>query len=70
MMPMQIVLLDIIFSFDSILTAGGHESADYLIIMVVGSGHSHFGHDGFRLTPISKFINKYPTLQMLALVLF
>ncbi|HAW19249.1 MAG TPA: hypothetical protein DCX14_03625 [Flavobacteriales bacterium] len=61
---MQIVLLDIIFSFDSILTAVGM-SGD-LIIMVSAVVISIFVMMAFA-TPISKFINKYPTLQMLAL---
>lgn len=61
---LQIVMLDIIFSFDSILTAIG--MTQHLIIMIVAviiamiimmlaSG------------AISKFINNHPTLQMLAL---
>ncbi|MBT3667661.1 MAG: TerC family protein [Opitutae bacterium] len=60
----QIVLLDIIFSFDSILTAVGM-SGD-LIIMISAVVISIFIMMAFA-TPISKFINKYPTLQMLAL---
>jgi len=61
---MQIVLLDIIFSFDSILTAVGLTNEIILmviavivsiIIMMIFSGN------------ISRFINKHPTLQVLAL---
>lgn len=61
---LQIVMLDIIFSFDSILTAIGmtqHLSIMIIavviamIIMMLASGS------------ISRFINKHPTLQMLAL---
>jgi predicted tellurium resistance membrane protein TerC len=60
----QIVMLDIIFSFDSILTAIGmtqHLSIMIIavviamIIMMLASG------------AISRFINNHPTLQMLAL---
>jgi predicted tellurium resistance membrane protein TerC len=60
----QIVMLDIIFSFDSILTAVGLSDELLLmiiavmvsiIIMIIYSGR------------ISAFINKYPTLQILAL---
>lgn len=60
----QIVLLDIIFSFDSILTAVGLSNnlsimitavIISMIIMMIFSGN------------ISEFINKYPTLQILAL---
>ena len=60
----QIVMLDIIFSFDSILTAVGLSDELLLmiiaviisiIIMMIYSGR------------ISAFINKYPTLQILAL---
>jgi predicted tellurium resistance membrane protein TerC len=49
----QIILLDIVFSFDSILTAVG--LVDEIIIMVVFAGK------------ISGFIHKHPTVKMLAL---
>ncbi|HRW62624.1 MAG TPA: TerC family protein [Bacteroidales bacterium] len=61
---MQIIALDMIFSFDSILTAVGmteHLSIMIvaviiaIIIMMLAAG------------AISRFINKHPTLQMLAL---
>jgi len=60
----QIVLLDIIFSFDSILTAVGLSKEVIvmitavvisMIIMMIFSG------------PISRFINRHPSLQILAL---
>jgi len=68
----QIVLLDIIFSFDSVLTAVGMVS------------FKDFGYEGamaimitaivltiimmiFFSGPISKFVNNHPTVQMLAL---
>jgi predicted tellurium resistance membrane protein TerC len=64
MAVLQIILLDIIFSFDSIFTAIGMTKEVLLmitavvislIIMMLFSG------------AISRFINKYPTLQILAL---
>lgn len=68
----QIVALDIVFSFDSVLTAVG---------MV---GFNQYGYDGamaimvtaivvavmvmmFFSGPVSKFVNTHPTIQMLAL---
>ncbi|HCO66758.1 MAG TPA: hypothetical protein DIT04_03245 [Dysgonomonas sp.] len=68
----QIVALDIVFSFDSVLTAVG---------MV---GFTQYGYDGamaimvtaiviavmvmmFFSGPVSKFVNTHPTIQMLAL---
>jgi predicted tellurium resistance membrane protein TerC len=60
----QIVLLDIIFSFDSILTAVGM-SRD-LVIMISAVIISIIIMMFFA-GPISRFINRYPTLQMLAL---
>jgi len=49
----QIILLDIVFSFDSILTAIGLTS--HLLIMIAFAG------------AVSNFINRHPTLQILAL---
>ncbi|GAB4375565.1 MAG: TerC family protein [Salibacteraceae bacterium] len=60
----QIVLLDIVFSFDSILTAVGM-SRD-LPVMIAAVVIAIFVIMAFA-TPISKIINKYPTLQILAL---
>lgn len=60
----QIVLLDIIFSFDSILTAVGM-SGD-LVIMIAAVVIS-IVIMMFFAGPISRFINRFPTLQMLAL---
>lgn len=60
----QIVLIDAVFSFDSILTAIGLvEEVMIMIIAVVISILIMMAFAG----PISKFINKNPTLQMLAL---
>lgn len=62
---LQIVLIDIVFSFDSILTAVGLSNQlpimigaviCSMIIMLIISA------------PISDFLNRYPTLKMLALV--
>lgn len=61
---MQIVALDIIFSFDSILTAIGlSNQLAIMITAVVISMVIMIYFSGF----ISAFINKHPTLQVLAL---
>ncbi|MBC7946870.1 MAG: TerC family protein [Chitinophagaceae bacterium] len=60
----QIVLIDAVFSFDSILTAIGLvEEVFIMIVAVVISIVLMMAFAG----PISRFINKNPTLQMLAL---
>ena len=64
----QIILIDIVFSFDSILTAigmtNGIEGA--LIIMIIAVIVSILVMMIFS-NPISNFVNKNPTIQMLAL---
>ncbi|HRO71778.1 MAG TPA: TerC family protein, partial [Chitinophagaceae bacterium] len=61
---LQIVLIDAVFSFDSILTAIGLvDEVSIMIIAVVISIVIMMIFAG----AISKFINKHPTLQMLAL---
>lgn len=60
----QIGLLDIVFSFDSILTAIG--MTDHLIIMIVAVVISLIVMLVFA-SKISAFIERYPTLQILAL---
>jgi len=61
---LQIVLVDAVFSFDSILTAIGLvESVIVMIAAVVISMTVML----FFAGPISNFINKHPTLQILAL---
>ncbi len=60
----QIVLLDIIFSFDSILTAIG--LTDQLILMVIAVVISILVMMIFA-GKISDFVNRHPTLQVLAL---
>jgi len=68
----QIVALDIIFSFDSVLTAVGMVSfkeygyAGAMSIMVTAIVLSVIMMMRFA-TPISNFVNNHPTIQMLAL---
>lgn len=60
----QIVLIDIVFSFDSILTAIGlTQHLPVMILAVIISMLIMMKFSG----AISTVINKYPTLQMLAL---
>lgn len=60
----QIIVLDLIFSFDSILTAVG--LVDEVIIMVIAVVIALVIMMVFA-GKISRFINKHPTLQILAL---
>ncbi|HEX2846643.1 MAG TPA: TerC family protein [Chitinophagaceae bacterium] len=60
----QIVLIDAVFSFDSILTAIG--MVDEVFVMVIAVVISIAIMMAFA-GPVSRFINKHPTLQMLAL---
>jgi predicted tellurium resistance membrane protein TerC len=61
---MQIMLIDTVFSFDSIITAGG--TADHVEIMVAAVVIAMFIM--FFFSPkISAFIHKHPSLKMLAL---
>lgn len=60
----QIVLVDAVFSFDSILTAIG--LVDNVIVMIIAVIISILVMMAFART-ISRFINQHPTLQMLAL---
>ena len=60
----QIVLLDMVFSFDSILTAVG--LTDKVIIMIIAVVIS-IGIMMLFAGAISRFINQHPTLQILAL---
>jgi predicted tellurium resistance membrane protein TerC len=60
----QIVLIDAVFSFDSIITAGG--TAQHLEIMIAAVVIAMIIM--FLFSPaISSFIHKHPTLKMLAL---
>jgi len=61
---MQIILLDVVFSFDSILTAVG--LSNHIEIMVIAVIISMFVMLIFSKT-ISDFINKHPSVKVLAL---
>ncbi len=60
----QILLIDAVFSFDSIITAGG--TAKYVEIMIIAVVVAMIAMFLFSLK-ISTFIHKHPTLKMLAL---
>lgn len=64
----QIVLIDIVFSFDSVLTAVGMTSGleGSLIIMIIAVVVSILIMMIFA-GPIGNFVNRHPTVQMLAL---
>ena len=64
----QIVLIDIVFSFDSVLTAVGMTNGieGALIIMITAVIVSIIIMMVFA-APIGNFVNKHPTIQMLAL---
>jgi len=64
----QIVLIDMVFSFDSVLTAVGMTNGidGALIIMIIAVIVSIVIMMVFA-TPVRNFVNKYPTIQMLAL---
>ena len=60
----QIILIDMVFSFDSIITAGG--TAEHVEIMIAAVVIAMFIM--FLFSPkISSFIHKHPSLKMLAL---
>jgi predicted tellurium resistance membrane protein TerC len=60
----QIILIDIVFSFDSILTAIG--LTDHVIIMIIAMAAAMVVMMIFAKS-ISSFINEHPTVKMLAL---
>jgi predicted tellurium resistance membrane protein TerC len=60
----QILLLDLVFSIDSIITAVG--MTDHITIMVIAV-ITAVGVMMLAATPLSNFINKNPTVVMLAL---
>jgi len=68
MVIFQIVLIDLIFSFDSVLTAVGMTNGipGALIIMIIAVVISILIMMIFA-NPIGKFVNQHPTIQMLAL---
>lgn len=61
---LQIVMLDIIFSFDSILTAVG--LTDEIILMILAVTISIVVMMVFAKA-VGEFVNRYPTIQILAL---
>ena len=63
---MQIVMIDIVFSFDSILTAVALVPPEQVSIMIAAVVVSMIVMMFFS-GPVSNFINKQPTLQILAL---
>lgn len=64
----QIILIDIVFSFDSVLTAVGMTNGinGALLIMILAVIISIIIMILFA-NPVSKFVNTHPTIQMLAL---
>jgi len=64
----QITLINIVFSFDSILTAVGMTTGveGALVIMIVAVVFSVIIMMLFA-NPVSRFVNKHPTIQMLGL---
>jgi predicted tellurium resistance membrane protein TerC len=60
----QIVLIDMVFSFDSILTAVGLTNNLFIMIVAVVLSISVMM---IFAGPVSAFVNKHPTVQMLAL---
>jgi len=60
----QIVLLDIVFSLDSVITAVG--MVNEIVIMVIAV-IAAAGVMIFAAGPISKFVDEHPTIKMLAL---
>jgi predicted tellurium resistance membrane protein TerC len=60
----QIMLLDIVFSLDSVITAVG--MADDLSIMIAAVVIA-VGIMMFSAEPISAFVNRHPTVKILAL---
>ena len=62
----QIILLDIIFSFDSILTAVGIVDRDKVIIMILAVVFSIIVMMFFS-GRISRFIQEHPSMEVLAL---
>ena len=64
MVIVQIILIDMVFSLDSILTAIG--LVDNVLLMIIAVVIS-IGIMMAFAAPISAIINKYPSLQMLAL---
>tara|TARA_R110001583_G_scaffold93777_1_gene236986 strand:+ start:6484 stop:7251 length:768 start_codon:yes stop_codon:yes gene_type:complete len=68
MVILQIVMIDLVFSFDSVLTAVGMTNgiSGALVIMITAVIVSMIIMMIFA-TPVGEFVNKHPTIQMLAL---
>ncbi len=62
----QILLLDIVFSLDSVITAVGMVEADKVLIMIIAVMIAVVIML-FAADPISAFVQKHPTVKMLAL---
>lgn len=64
----QITLINIVFSFDSILTAVGMTNGLHgaLVIMIIAVVVSVVIMMGFAV-PVGRFVNRHPTIQMLGL---
>jgi len=60
----QIMIVDIVFSLDSVITAVG--MVDHVTIMI-GANVIALGIMLWASTPISDFVDKHPTIKMLAL---
>ena len=60
----QIMIIDIVFSLDSVITAVG--MVDHVSIMI-GANVIALGIMLMAATPISNFVDKHPTIKMLAL---
>ena len=60
----QIMVVDIVFSLDSVITAVG--MVDHVTIMI-GANLAALGVMLMAATPISSFVDKHPTIKMLAL---
>ena len=61
----QILLLDIVFSLDSVITAVG--MAERRVDHGRGRGHRGGRHAGCRAGAIGEFVERHPTVKMLAL---
>jgi predicted tellurium resistance membrane protein TerC len=60
----QIAIIDIVFSLDSVITAVG--MADYVAVMVIAIVLA-VGVMMFAARPIGEFVDRHPTIKMLAL---
>ena len=61
----QIMLLDIVFSLDSVITAVG--MVDELAVMIAAVIVAVADHDGRRPSRSAHFVHRHPTVKMLAL---